>query len=140
MHLPRAATAAGAAAHEAAEGHGEVYHLAYHSEQSFGATPYLIRLPKGGGNVMVDCPRWSAPLADRLDAMGGVNAIFLTHCDDIADHERWAARFHAPRIMHALDVGQGWTPGRAEGRARGVRVPWYTLLADMQVELKREGV
>ena len=88
-----------------------IYHLAYHSQRSYGATPYLISLSRDCGddsvtvNVMVDSPRWSAPLADRLEAMGGVHVIFLTHRDDVADHDRWAERFGAQRVMHALDVG-----------------------------------
>ena len=30
------------------DGEGGVFHLAYHSEQSYGAAPYLIRLPLRG--------------------------------------------------------------------------------------------
>ena len=47
-------------AEEEGEDGGGVYHLAYHSEQSYGAAPYLIRLRRRrrNVNVMVDSPRW----------------------------------------------------------------------------------
>ncbi len=35
--------------------------------------------------------------------MGGVAKIFLTHRDDVADHQRWADRFGAERLIHAAD-------------------------------------
>ena len=35
--------------------------------------------------------------------MGGVRTMFLTHKDDVADHQRWADRFNCQRVMHADD-------------------------------------
>ena len=86
------------------------YHLGFHSRRSYGAAPYLIALPRGRGCVMVDCPRWTPSLAARLrdpGAFGPVLAVILTHKDDVADHERWAAALDVPRVLHAADV----TPG-----------------------------
>ena len=111
--LPDTSGETASADEEEREEEGAVYHLAYHSESSYGATSYLIRLPRrrsdgsAGGvfNVMVDSPRWSVPLAKELDGLGGVHAIFLTHQDDVADHDRWAARFGAPRVVHLDDIG-----------------------------------
>jgi len=80
---------------------GEVYHCGFHDEASFGATSYLVVRP--GGNVLVDVPRWNAPLASRIRALGGVRTIFLTHRDDVAGHGRWAEQFGAERVMHARD-------------------------------------
>jgi glyoxylase-like metal-dependent hydrolase (beta-lactamase superfamily II)/ferredoxin len=80
---------------------GPVFHAGYHSEKSFGATPYFIA--RREGNVLVDSPRWNRLLADRLEALGGVSILFLTHRDDVADHERWADRFGARRLIHAED-------------------------------------
>jgi glyoxylase-like metal-dependent hydrolase (beta-lactamase superfamily II) len=40
------------------------------------------------------------PLLKRIEQMGGVNLMFLSHRDDIADHEKFAAHFHCPRVMH----------------------------------------
>src|SRR5687768_7033430 len=42
----------------------EVYYCGFASEASFGAASYLIRRP--GGNVLVDSPRASKPLLQRL--------------------------------------------------------------------------
>jgi glyoxylase-like metal-dependent hydrolase (beta-lactamase superfamily II) len=36
--------------------------------------------------------------------MGGVRMMFLTHRDDVADHEKWAAQFGAERVLHRDDV------------------------------------
>ena len=55
------------------------------------------------GNVLIDVPRWSAPLARRLAAMGGVSAMVLTHRDDVADHQRWAQALGCPRWIHQAD-------------------------------------
>ncbi|CAI7900668.1 unnamed protein product [Closterium sp. NIES-53] len=93
-----------------------VFHCGYHSRKSFGAASYFIQvgalrcrllLPlfaRAAGNVMVDCPRYSEHLAETLARMGGVRYIVLTHRDDVADHARWAARFKAERVLHALEV------------------------------------
>jgi glyoxylase-like metal-dependent hydrolase (beta-lactamase superfamily II)/ferredoxin len=75
------------------------------SESSFGASSYLIVRP--GGNVLVDSPRFTAPLVRRIEAMGGVALMFLTHRDDVADHEKFHKRFGCERVMHADDVTRG---------------------------------
>ncbi len=78
-----------------------VYHLGFHAESSFGAASYLIT--RDAGNVMVDVPRFNGPLADRIEGLGGVRTMFLTHRDDVADHARWAQRFGAERVLHVDD-------------------------------------
>jgi glyoxylase-like metal-dependent hydrolase (beta-lactamase superfamily II)/ferredoxin len=81
-----------------------VYFCGFTSEASFGAWSYLIVRPENeGGNVLVDSPRFASQLVKRIAAMGGVRTMFLTHRDDIADHERFAAKFGCSRIMHAAD-------------------------------------
>jgi glyoxylase-like metal-dependent hydrolase (beta-lactamase superfamily II)/ferredoxin len=81
-----------------------VYFCGFTSESSFGAWSYLIVRPEeAGGNVLVDSPRWSRPLARRIEALGGMRHIFLTHRDDVADHAAFAREFAAERIMHADD-------------------------------------
>ncbi len=79
-----------------------VYHCGYHAESSFGAASYLIQRP--GGNVLVDSPRYAAPLARRLEELGGVRYLYMTHRDDVADHARWAEHFGCQRVLHADDV------------------------------------
>jgi glyoxylase-like metal-dependent hydrolase (beta-lactamase superfamily II)/ferredoxin len=82
----------------------DVFFCGYTSENSFGAWAYVIRRPEdAGGNVLVDSPRFAAPLVKRLEAMGGIRLMFLTHRDDIADHAKFAAHFGCPRVMHAED-------------------------------------
>lgn len=81
---------------------GEVSHCGYHSADSFGATPYLVRMPEG--NLLVDSPRFASPLVKRLEELGGVAWILLTHRDDVADHDRFARHFGAKRVLHRDDA------------------------------------
>jgi len=82
----------------------DVYFCGFTSEASFGAWAYLIvRPPERGGNVLVDSPRFSGPLVRRIEELGGVDLMFLSHRDDIADHVNFAAQFNCPRIMHEGD-------------------------------------
>ncbi|HKP72731.1 MAG TPA: MBL fold metallo-hydrolase, partial [Pyrinomonadaceae bacterium] len=81
-----------------------VYFCGFTSESSFGAWSYLVvRPPEEGGNVLVDSPRYASQLVKRIEAMGGVHQMFLTHRDDIADHAKFAKRFGCTRVMHAAD-------------------------------------
>ena len=81
-----------------------VYFCGFTSEASFGAWSYLIVRPEGeGGNVLIDSPRFTAPLTKKIEEMGGIATIFLTHRDDVADHEKFASHFRAPRVMHKDD-------------------------------------
>ncbi|TVU27598.1 hypothetical protein EJB05_19091 [Eragrostis curvula] len=54
-----------------------VYLCGYHSEDSFGATSYLVTHPQG--NILIDS-------------------------DDVADHRKWAERLKCERIIHTGDV------------------------------------
>ena len=115
-----------------------VYHCGYHSEASFGATSYLVQRPDG--NVLVDSPRFTTPLVRRLEEMGGVRLLFLSHRDDVADHRRFHEHFGCDRVIHErdrtrdtasvevvipgdgdADLGRGLTaiptPGHTEGSA-----------------------
>jgi glyoxylase-like metal-dependent hydrolase (beta-lactamase superfamily II)/ferredoxin len=81
-----------------------VYFCGFTSESSFGAWSYLVVRPEAdGGNILVDSPRFTTPLVKRIQAMGGIRTMFLTHRDDVADHAKFAARFGCQRIMHASD-------------------------------------
>ncbi len=83
---------------------GNVYYCGFNAESSFGAWSYLVVRPDSdGGNVLVDSPRFTRPLVRKLEDLGGVRTIFLTHRDDVADHERYARHFEAVRVMHADD-------------------------------------
>jgi len=80
----------------------DVYRCGYTAESSFGAFSYLIR--RGEGNVLVDSPRFSGPLVKRIDDLGGVRRMILTHQDDVADHQKYHDRFGCERVMHRDDV------------------------------------
>ncbi|WGV28596.1 MBL fold metallo-hydrolase [Halotia branconii] len=79
-----------------------VYHCGYHSEKSYGAASYVIQIPEG--NVLVDSPKFTPPLVKRLEEMGGIRYMYLTHRDDVADHQKFAEHFHCQRILHADDI------------------------------------
>jgi glyoxylase-like metal-dependent hydrolase (beta-lactamase superfamily II)/ferredoxin len=79
-----------------------VYYCGFASEASFGAASYLIRRPEG--NVLVDSPRASKPLMQRLRDLGGVRTMFLTHRDDVADHRVFQRELGCDRILHVADV------------------------------------
>jgi glyoxylase-like metal-dependent hydrolase (beta-lactamase superfamily II) len=83
----------------------DVYHCGFHSESSFGAASYLI--VRGEGNVLVDSPRFTMPLVRRLEDLGGVSRMFLTHRDDVADHRKFREHFGCERVMHERDLGHG---------------------------------
>jgi glyoxylase-like metal-dependent hydrolase (beta-lactamase superfamily II)/ferredoxin len=82
-----------------------VFFLGFTSEDSFGAWSYFVRRKEG--NVIVDSPRAAAPLMKRLEEMGGARLMFLTHRDDVADHEAFHRRFGCDRVLHADDVTAG---------------------------------
>lgn len=84
-----------------------VYHCGYHSPKLFAAASYFVVRDApggGGGNVLVDSPRFTERLARRLELLGGVRYMFLTHKDDVADHKPWRQRLGCDRILHADDV------------------------------------
>ncbi len=78
------------------------YFLRYHSEKSYGAASYFIQRPEG--NVLIDSPRFSMPLVKRFEELGGISYIFLTHRDDVADHQKYHEHFNAKRIIHAKEL------------------------------------
>lgn len=82
-----------------------VYHCGYHAENSYGAASYLI--VHSEGNVLVDSPRFTPPLVKRLEEMGPIRYMYLTHRDDVADHQKYAEHFGCERILHANDITKG---------------------------------
>jgi len=82
-----------------------VFFCGYTSESSFGAASWLIQ--REAGNVLIDSPRFAGPLVKRIEEMGGIDTLFLTHRDDIADHAKFRERFGCERIIHADDGIRG---------------------------------
>ena len=68
------------------------------SKDSFGAWSYFIERPEG--NVLVDSRAPSDRLLRHFEERGGVATMFLTHRDDVADHEAFARRFGCERVLH----------------------------------------
>lgn len=104
-----------------------VYHCGYHAESSFGAASYLIQRP--GGNVLVDSPRFAPPLVKRLEEMGGLRYLYLTHRDDVADHQKFRDHFGCDRILHQDEISTS---------TRGVELPLsgtdpYELAPDLLI-------
>jgi glyoxylase-like metal-dependent hydrolase (beta-lactamase superfamily II)/ferredoxin len=126
----------------------DVYFCGFTSEASFGAWSYLIVRPREqGGNVLVDSPRFTAPLVRRIEQMGGVNLMFLTHKDDIADHAKFARHFHCPRMMREEDgaaalgierVTRGTAPLQVDDNLVVIPTPGHTR--GHQVLLYRDKV
>jgi glyoxylase-like metal-dependent hydrolase (beta-lactamase superfamily II) len=79
-----------------------VFYCGFNSPKSFGGNSYFVAHPDG--NWLIDSPRFVEHLARRFAEMGGIRHIFLTHRDDVADAEKYAARFGAGRIIHRLEL------------------------------------
>ncbi len=75
-----------------------VSYCGYNSPKSYGGNSYFIQQP--AGNWLIDAPKFVTPLVRRLEALGGIAHIFLTHRDDVADAERFARHFRSRRIIH----------------------------------------
>src|SRR5262249_54438252 len=81
---------------------GEVYYCGFNSPKSFGGNSYLVRHPSG--NWLIDSPKFLPYLVGRFEALGGLGHIFLTHSDDVAEAERYAARFGSRRGIHREEL------------------------------------
>lgn len=79
-----------------------VFHCGYHARNSFAATTYFIQREQG--NVLIDSPKFTPPLVKRLEEMGGVKYMYLTHKDDIADHQQYHDHFKCDRLLHIGDI------------------------------------
>jgi glyoxylase-like metal-dependent hydrolase (beta-lactamase superfamily II)/ferredoxin len=79
-----------------------VWYCGFASPKSFGGSSYFVQ--HAGGNWLIDSPRYVEHLARRFEEMGGVRYLFLTHRDDVADADKYAARFGAERIIHRLEL------------------------------------
>jgi glyoxylase-like metal-dependent hydrolase (beta-lactamase superfamily II)/ferredoxin len=104
-----------------------IYHCGYHAENSFGAASYLIVRPEG--NVLVDSPRFVPPLVKRIEEMGGVKYLYLTHRDDVADHQKFHDHFGCDRILHKDEINRGTQS--VETQLTGIED--WTLADDLQV-------
>jgi len=82
-----------------------VFFCGFTSPDSFGAFSYFVQRPEG--NVLVDSPRAVRRLLSEFERRGGIRTMFLTHRDDVAEHEVFARRFGCQRVLHTCDVSGG---------------------------------
>lgn len=110
-----------------------VSRLGHNARSSFGAHSYLVQRPSG--NLMVDAPRWTREVVGPLEEMGGLTHVLLSHRDDVADAERYAAHFGARVWIHgadsdaahyATDVIEGFDPLVVAGDVLAFPVPGHT--------------
>lgn len=76
--------------------------LGSNAQSSFAAHSFLALRPDG--NLMIDSPQFTRRLAASVDELGGVAHILLTHRDDVADYDRWAAHYGARVWIGAADA------------------------------------
>ncbi len=105
----------------------------FNSPKSFGGNSYFLEHP--AGNWLIDSPRYVEHLARRFEEKGGVQFIFLTHRDDVADAAKYARRFGATRIIHRLELAaqpdaervlEGFTPVELAPGFLAIPTPGHT--------------
>ena len=110
-----------------------VFYCGFNSRKSFGGNSYFVE--HRDGNWLIDSPRYVEYLARQFTERGGVRYIFLTHRDDVADADRWAARFGATRIIHRLELASqpaaervidGWEAVEVEPGFLAIPTPGHT--------------
>jgi glyoxylase-like metal-dependent hydrolase (beta-lactamase superfamily II)/ferredoxin len=112
---------------------GPVYYCGFNSPKSFGGNSYFLQ--RDGGHWLIDSPKFVRPLVQRLEQLGGVTHIFLTHQDDVAEAARYAEHFGAARYIHAEELAaqpnaehvlQGFEPLELQPGVVAVPTPGHT--------------
>lgn len=80
----------------------EVFYCGFNSPKSYGGNSYFIQKPNG--NWLIDAPKFLPQLVSRIEELGGLAYIFLTHRDDVADAQQYAEKFGAKCIIHRDDL------------------------------------
>lgn len=111
----------------------KVWRLGYNARNSWGAHSFFIE--RDAGNAMIDAPRWTSHVVEAIEQRGGLALVLLTHRDDVADAERYAAHFKARVFIHeddrgaapyATDLLRGREPTPLGGDLIAIPVPGHT--------------
>jgi glyoxylase-like metal-dependent hydrolase (beta-lactamase superfamily II)/ferredoxin len=78
------------------------YYCGFNSPKSYGGNSYFIQHPDG--NWLIDSPKYIPHLIKQFTESGGIQYIFLTHRDDVADAAQYAEKFASKRIIHRLEL------------------------------------
>lgn len=87
---------------EIATSNGKVFYLGFNSPDSYGGKAYFIK--SKSGNWMVESPKFTRHLVEWIQLQGGLDYIFLSHRDDVAQASEYAKKFGAKRIIHREDL------------------------------------
>ena len=99
-----------------------VWRCGFNARSSFGAHSYFVKRPDG--NLLVDSPRHAAELVKWFSDAGGIAHILLSHCDDVADADKYADRFGARVWIHRDDqTAAPYATDLIEGRMARVIAP-----------------
>src|SRR5579872_938224 len=79
-----------------------VFYCGFNSPKSFGGNSYFVQ--RDSANWLIDSPKFLPHLVERFEQTGGIAWIFLTHRDDVAEAEKYAAHFHSRRIIHRMEL------------------------------------
>lgn len=110
-----------------------VFYCGFNSPRSYGGNSYFVQHPQG--NWLIDTPKFVHALVRRLEDLGGVDWIFLTHEDDVGDADRFARHFDAKRIIDSRElesqpdaeiVLEGDEPSRLHDQFLAIPTPGHT--------------
>ena len=83
--------------------------MGYHSDKTFGATPYIVQNAAKNITVMVDTPKFSKNSVESVEKICGKSGPtyhFITHVDDSSGHNDWKNKCpDIKRIFHSGDLG-----------------------------------
>lgn len=106
---------------------GPVFYCGFNSPKSYGGNSYFIQ--HTDGNWLVDAPKFLPRLVRKLETLGGIANIFLTHRDDVADAEQFAQHFGSRRIIdRAESAAQPDAEWILDGDAPTILSPGFTAV------------
>ena len=104
-----------------------VWRCGFNSRSSFGAHSYFVA--RRGGNLLIDSPRFATELVKWFEDAGGLAHILLSHQDDVADADKYAARFGARVWIHHDDRSAApYATDLVEGESARTIVPGLIVI------------